>query len=196
MITQMYNKTSISRFHGLSTDTKPTSCPNGSKFYEIDTGKTYLFDAQNSAWRVFSEIANIEADVTALQAEMLSKADLVNGVIPLSEIPPAVIERLVPVQDDAARFALTTDTVQNGDTVKVVSTNKMYLVVDDEHLDTEAGYQVYVAGRAAEAVADQNGNTIDTTYATLTALEPISESAYEALVVKDKPLYFIYDDSI
>lgn len=93
------------------------------------------------------------------------KADLVDGKVPLSEIPPAAIERMVTVSDDTARFALTTATVQLGDTVKVTSTNKMYMVVDVEHLDSEAGYQVYVAGRAAEAVADQYGNTIDTTYA-------------------------------
>lgn len=54
MITQMYNETSISRFFGLSTDTKPTDCPNGSKFYEINTGKQYLFDKENVFWREFS----------------------------------------------------------------------------------------------------------------------------------------------
>lgn len=94
------------------------------------------------------------------------KADLVDGVVPISQIPPAVIERMITVQDDTARFALTTDDVQLGDTVKVVSTNKMYLVIDTDHLDSAAGYSVYVAGRAAEAVADEDGNNIKTTYAT------------------------------
>lgn len=44
-------------FHGLSTDTKPlvynnTNKPidNGSKFYEIDTGKEYRFDKANNQW--------------------------------------------------------------------------------------------------------------------------------------------------
>jgi hypothetical protein len=96
------------------------------------------------------------------------KADLVNGTIPISQIPPAAIEKLVAVADDTARFALTTNTVQLGDTVKVTSTDKMYLVVDVNSLDSEAGYQVYVAGRAIAAITDQNGNTIDTTYATIT----------------------------
>lgn len=32
--------------------------------------------------------------------------------------------------------------------------------------------------------------------ASASVLTPISESAYEALVTKDKPLYFIYDDSV
>ena len=87
-----------------------------------------------------------------------------SGKVPMNLIPPAALERLVTVTDDAARFALTSETVQLGDTVKVISTNKMYLVVDIEHLDTEAGYSVYVAGRAAEAIADEDGNNIKNTY--------------------------------
>lgn len=102
-----------------------------------------------------------------------SKADLVDGLIPVNQIPPVVIERLVKVADDAARFALTTATVQNGDTVQTIDNNKMYAVIDDTHLDSEQGYQVYVAGMAARAVGDQNGNTIDTTYATISYVDTI-----------------------
>lgn len=87
-----------------------------------------------------------------------------SGKVPMSVLPPAAIERLVFVADDAARFALTTDTVQLGDTVKVTATNKMYMVIDTDHLDSESGYSVYVAGRAAEAVADEDGNNIKNTY--------------------------------
>lgn len=127
-------------------------------------------------------------------SDLSTKADLVNGVVPISQIPPAAIEKEVPVANDAARFALTTADVQLGDTVRVVATNKMYLVVDTAHLDTEAGYQVYVAGRAAEAVADQYGNIIDTTYAALSILTPMTQAQYDALVTKTAPLYFIYED--
>lgn len=102
-----------------------------------------------------------------------SKADLVDGLVPVSQIPPVVIERLVKVADDTARFALTTATVQNGDTVQTIDNNKMYAVIDDTHLDSEQGYQVYVAGMAARAVGDQNGNTIDTTYATISYVDAI-----------------------
>lgn len=41
---------------GLSTDTKPTttidgmSIPNGSVYTEVDTGKTYMFDKDNTVW--------------------------------------------------------------------------------------------------------------------------------------------------
>lgn len=122
------------------------------------------------------------------------KADLQNGVVPISQIPPAAIEREVPVQNDTARFALTTDDVQLGDTVKVVSTNKMYLVIDTDHLDSESGYSVYVAGRAAEAVADEDGNNIKTTYATKATTKTAwmgTEAAYEALTSDDYDLYVI-----
>lgn len=38
-------------YYGLSTDTKPTErvC-NASTFYEMDTKKLYMFDAQNGVW--------------------------------------------------------------------------------------------------------------------------------------------------
>ena len=117
-----------------------------------------------------------QSRIEVLLVELLNsldlKADLVNGLIPLEEIPPVAVEHMVIVTDDTVRFALTTTDVQNGDTVKVSSTNKMYLVKDDTHLDSEAGYEVYVAGRAAEAVADQHGNVIDTTYATTAVATP------------------------
>lgn len=36
---------------GLSTDKKPTvDIPNGSSFYEMDTGNVFMFDEQNKQW--------------------------------------------------------------------------------------------------------------------------------------------------
>lgn len=35
---------------GLSTDSKPTDVANGSKFYEMDTGKSYRFDFVSGTW--------------------------------------------------------------------------------------------------------------------------------------------------
>lgn len=37
-------------FYGLSTDAKPTDVGNASTFYEMDTKKLFMFDAQNGAW--------------------------------------------------------------------------------------------------------------------------------------------------
>ncbi len=72
-----------------------------------------------------------------------------NSLIPISQIPPAALERLVIVANQTARFALTLATVQNGDTVKQTDTGVMYFVKDDTVLGTAGGYAEYVAGTAA-----------------------------------------------
>lgn len=78
----------------------------------------------------------------------------INGTIPLDKLPKAALERLVIVETDAARLALTSEDVQNGDSVKVTATGLMYAVVDDTKLggDTpEAAFTEYVVGTAAKA---------------------------------------------
>lgn len=40
----------IHLFVGLSTDEKPTSAPNASRFYEMDTKTTFIFDKENEEW--------------------------------------------------------------------------------------------------------------------------------------------------
>lgn len=109
-------------------------------------------------------LSRIEKLLYQLIASLSNKADLVDGQIPLNELPAQTFEHMVTVQNDAARFALTTDDVQNGDSVLVDSTKIMYFVIDDTKLDREAGYQEYAAGTAAKAIADKNGNDITTTY--------------------------------
>lgn len=74
---------------------------------------------------------------------------ITSGTINIDRLPKAVLERMVVVADDTARFKLTTATAQAGDTVKVTATNKMYLVKDDSKLNTEAGYEPYTAGYAS-----------------------------------------------
>lgn len=54
MLTQRYNGNSIAVFFALAEDSKPTDCPNGSKLYEIDTGKIYRFDKSNEIWVEYS----------------------------------------------------------------------------------------------------------------------------------------------
>ena len=80
----------------------------------------------------------------------LDASKITSGIIDIARLPKGALERLVKVQDDSARFALTTNSVQLGDTVLVTNTNKMYLVVDESQLNREAGYQVYTAGSATE----------------------------------------------
>ena len=44
----------LQQIDGISTDTKPTDVPNGSRFLELDTGKVYMFDADSSVWLEFT----------------------------------------------------------------------------------------------------------------------------------------------
>lgn len=84
------------------------------------------------------------ADIPAVQASAIQ------GKISLDNLPAAALERCVVVADDNARLKLTNAEVQNGETVKVLSSGLMYLVTDDTHLNAEAGYEVYTAGSAAQ----------------------------------------------
>lgn len=84
------------------------------------------------------------SDIPSLDASKIT-----SGVFDIERLPKSAIERLVIVTDDAGRFNLTTSDVQNGDTVKVNSTSKMYFVIDDSNLNTESGYCEYSAGTAA-----------------------------------------------
>jgi hypothetical protein len=74
---------------------------------------------------------------------------IASGTISIDRLPKAALERLIVVADDTARFALTTATAQNGDTVKVTSTGKMYLIKDESKLSGEDGYEPYTASQAS-----------------------------------------------
>lgn len=74
---------------------------------------------------------------------------IASGTISIDRLPKAALERLVVVANDTARFALTTATAQSGDTVKVTSTGKMYLIKDESKLSSEDGYEPYTASQAS-----------------------------------------------
>lgn len=76
------------------------------------------------------------------------EAEKITGIIGLDNLPQGALERCVVVKNDEARFALTSDDVQTGDTVKVESTGLMYFIKDDTKLSSEEGYEVYTAGSA------------------------------------------------
>lgn len=54
--TGAYSTAKIMELYGLSTDTKPTetfkgaAIPNASIFYEMNTGKVYMYDEENATW--------------------------------------------------------------------------------------------------------------------------------------------------
>lgn len=72
-----------------------------------------------------------------------------DALIPITQIPPAALERLVVVANQTARYALTTTSVQNGDTVKQTDTGEFYYVIDQTNLGNSSGYAVYTAGTAS-----------------------------------------------
>jgi len=90
-----------------------------------------------------------DGDSRYLPTSGIDAASVITGVLDIARIPAAALERMVAVPDQAARYALTTASVQLGDTVKQVDTGILYLVVDTANLGNSAGYQVYVAGSAA-----------------------------------------------
>ena len=73
---------------------------------------------------------------------------ITSGTISIDRLPHGALERLTVVANDTARFALTTDNVQLGDTVKVTATGLMYFVKDTANLANENGYEIYTAGAA------------------------------------------------
>lgn len=124
---------------------------------------------ENLLLRILGENVDLEEPLSRIEDLLYQVADIIvtldsDGLIPINEIPPAAIEHMVTVANDTARFALTTDDVENGDTVYVDATKVMYMVIDDTHLDSETGYKEYSAGIATKAIADQLGNVINTYY--------------------------------
>ena len=94
-----------------------------------------------------------EGDITTLKSEMkaIDAAWITSGVISIDRLPATAVERMYVAPDETARQNLTTEQVQNGDTVKVTATGKMFFVVDDTKLGTAEwadAFMEYSAGIA------------------------------------------------
>ena len=94
-----------------------------------------------------------EGDITTLKSEMkaIDAAWITSGVISIDRLPATAVERMYVAPDETARQNLTTAQVQNGDTVKVTATGKMFFVVDDTKLGTAEwadAFMEYSAGVA------------------------------------------------
>lgn len=100
-------------------------------------------------------------DVT-IKISGLDASSLKTGTVPIDRLPQGALERLVHVADQAARFKLTKDTVQLGDTVQQDDTGVMYVVVDENNLANAKGYVEYTAGTAVQAQRLEPGATIQT----------------------------------
>ena len=92
----------------------------------------------------------IGLDITNLQNEVALKyntADLIgsNGFIKSTLLDPLYKPEYKLVANQTARFALTKNDVQNGDTVQQSDTQALYLVIDDTNLSNANGYSLNIA---------------------------------------------------
>ena len=105
----------------------------------------------DKTWKTL-DAAAVGAIASSEKGTALGVATLdADGYVLLSQMNPSVVERVVIVADEAARYALTTLDVQNGDVVNQQSPlpATMWFVVDQNNLDSSAGYLPFSAGVAA-----------------------------------------------
>lgn len=92
-------------------------------------------------------ITNMDGETSVVEidwgATTTIPASRIVGVLSPENLPDVALDILVQVPDDAARFELTTNDAQTGDIVYVESTEMMYLIIDDTHLDIAAGYRQF-----------------------------------------------------
>lgn len=131
-----------------------------------------------------TSIASLAKADTAVQpAALASKADLVSGVIPTSQIPSLALTTRVSVASQAAMLALTTTQVQPGDIAVRTDTGVNYLLgaADPSVLSNWIALDLTGGG----AVASVNGQTGAVTLgATDVAAVPASAAGNSSVFVK------------
>ena len=124
-----------------------TSCTgNSASATKLATARTISLTGAVTGSVSFDGSANASISTTLSN---IDASKITSGTIDIARIPKAALAELKIVADDDARFALTTADIQNGDTVKVESTGKMYYVKDQTKLSTEDGYAVYTTDQAS-----------------------------------------------
>lgn len=125
--------------YALKTDNAPTAT-------KLQAARTIALSGAvtGSVSSDFGDSVTISTTLANFDASKIA-----SGTISIDRLPKAALERLIVVANDTARFALTTATAQSGDTVKVTSTGKMYLIKDESKLNSEDGYEPYTASQAS-----------------------------------------------
>ena len=124
---------------GFEPTVAPATSDPTTKYYRGD--KTWQTLNATAVGAIASSEKGIALGVATLDAD---------GYVLLSQMNPSVIERVVIVADQAARYALTTLDVQNGDVVNQQSPSPatMWFVVDQDNLGNSGGYLPFSAGIA------------------------------------------------
>lgn len=71
---------------------------------------------------------------------------ITSGIIDVGRIPKEARFDFYPVEDTAERLSLTNEQIQNGDVVQEESTKRMFFVIDDTKLGTEAAFREFTVG--------------------------------------------------
>ena len=124
---------------GFEPTVAPATSDPTTKYYRGD--KTWQTLNATAVGAIASSEKGIALGVATLDAD---------GYVLVSQMNPSVIERVVIVADQAARYALTTLDVQNGDVVNQQSPlpSTMWFVVDQDNLGNSGGYLPFSAGTA------------------------------------------------
>lgn len=124
---------------------KISSSDNAATATKLQTPRVIAIAGAVSGSATFDGSSNISINSTL---NNFDAAKITSGTISIERLPKGALERLVKVANQAARFALTTADVQEGDTVQQMDTGIMYFVIDTAKLNSEAGYNIYTAGSA------------------------------------------------
>lgn len=139
-VTVPYTTDEQTKLSGIETGANNYTLPSSlsPSIITQDTSNRFVSDTEKSTW-----------NGKASGSHGHSASEITSGTLDIQRIPQSVLERLVIVADQTARYALTTTTVQNGDVVKQTSTNDLWYVKDDAHLDGSSGYEQYTTTTAS-----------------------------------------------
>lgn len=146
-------------FNNAITAQRGITVPDGQFFTGNLSGNATTATTLQTARQISVKIGNGTAGTAnfngganaAIVIPQVDASVVTTGTLPLSVLPQGALERLVKVADQEARFALTTENVQLGDSVLQMDTDTMYIVIDTTQLNNAAGYEEYAAGTAVLA---------------------------------------------
>lgn len=172
-------------FNNAITAQRGVTVPAGQFFTGNLSGNATTATTLQTARQISVKIGNGTAGTAnfngganaAIVIPQVDASVVTTGTLPLSVLPQGALERLVKVADENARFALTTENVQLGDSVLQIDTDTMYIVIDTAQLNNEAGYEEYAAGTAVLA-------------------ETAEKVQHQLTVQKNGVTQFVYDGSV